>query len=107
MILGLAASVKRSHESWVSGNGGFGSEDRRASTSPAASRSFEAASPSSSNVSVRRKTVCIFFSFCFLNGFFSVSIFGLHLKGGGFFFLLFAETKWTQDSASKSVEMFY
>ncbi|KAJ6709033.1 PROTEIN TIME FOR COFFEE [Salix koriyanagi] len=51
-----SASVKRSHDSWVSGNGGFGSEDRRASTSPAASRSFEAASPSSSNVSVRRKT---------------------------------------------------
>ncbi|XP_011026165.1 PREDICTED: protein TIME FOR COFFEE-like [Populus euphratica] len=51
-----SASVKRSHESRVSGNGGFGSEDRRASTSPAASRSFEAASPSSSNVSVRKKT---------------------------------------------------
>ncbi|CAK7346588.1 unnamed protein product [Dovyalis caffra] len=51
-----SASVKRSHESWVSGNGGFGSEDRRASISPAASRSFEAASPPSSNVSVRKKT---------------------------------------------------
>ncbi|KAJ6953851.1 LOW QUALITY PROTEIN: hypothetical protein NC652_005553 [Populus alba x Populus x berolinensis] len=51
-----SVSVKRSHESRVSGNGGFGSEDRRASTSPAASRSFEAASPSSSNVSVRKKT---------------------------------------------------
>uniref|UniRef100_A0A6M2E9A5 Protein TIME FOR COFFEE n=1 Tax=Populus davidiana TaxID=266767 RepID=A0A6M2E9A5_9ROSI len=51
-----SVSVKRSHESWVSGNGGFGCEDRRASTSPAASRSFEAASPSSSNVSVRKKT---------------------------------------------------
>ncbi|KAJ6999207.1 hypothetical protein NC653_015139 [Populus alba x Populus x berolinensis] len=51
-----SASVKRSHESWVSGNGGFGCEDRRASTSPAASRSFEAASPSSSIVSVIKKT---------------------------------------------------
>ncbi|KAJ6352419.1 hypothetical protein OIU76_001614 [Salix suchowensis] len=51
-----SASVKRSHESWVLGNGGFGCEDRRASTSPAASRSFEAASPSSSNVSVIKKT---------------------------------------------------
>ncbi|KAG6774482.1 hypothetical protein POTOM_021835 [Populus tomentosa] len=51
-----SASVKRSHESWVSGNGGFGCEDRRASTSPAASRSFEAASPSSSTVSVIKKT---------------------------------------------------
>ncbi|KAJ6681352.1 TIC-LIKE PROTEIN [Salix koriyanagi] len=51
-----SASVKRSHESWVLGKGGFGCEDRRASTSPAASRSFEAASPSSSNVSVIKKT---------------------------------------------------
>ncbi|KAJ6999206.1 hypothetical protein NC653_015139 [Populus alba x Populus x berolinensis] len=56
VIFGFEASVKRSHESWVSGNGGFGCEDRRASTSPAASRSFEAASPSSSIVSVIKKT---------------------------------------------------
>jgi hypothetical protein len=87
VILGFAASVKRSHESRVSGNGGFGSEDRRASTSPAASRSFEAASPSSSNVSVRKKTVCIFFSFCFVNVLCFFIIFGLHLKGGDFFFV--------------------
>ena len=68
MIFGFEASVKRSHESWVLGNGGFGCEDRQASTSPAASRSFEAASPSSSNVSVLKKTICIFlllmFNFC-------------------------------------------
>ncbi|KAK3193779.1 hypothetical protein Dsin_025089 [Dipteronia sinensis] len=48
-----SASVKRSHENWVSGNGGFW-EDHRASTSTA-SRSAEANSPSSSNVSVRKK----------------------------------------------------
>jgi hypothetical protein len=65
VIFGFEASVKRSHESWVSGNGGFGCEDRRASTSPAASRSFEAASPSSSIVSVIKKTVCIFLMLMF------------------------------------------
>ncbi|KAJ4727470.1 Time for coffee, putative isoform 1 [Melia azedarach] len=48
-----SASVKRSHENWFSGNGGFW-EDHKASTSPA-SRSAEANSPSSSNVSVRKK----------------------------------------------------
>ncbi|KAI9181283.1 hypothetical protein LWI28_015868 [Acer negundo] len=48
-----SASVKRSHENWVFGNGGFW-EDHRASTSTA-SRSAEANSPSSSNVSVRKK----------------------------------------------------
>ncbi|KAK2648332.1 hypothetical protein Ddye_015821 [Dipteronia dyeriana] len=48
-----SASVKRSHENWVSGNGGFW-EDHRVSTSTA-SRSAEANSPSSSNVSVRKK----------------------------------------------------
>ncbi|KAL5792922.1 hypothetical protein ACOSP7_001516 [Xanthoceras sorbifolium] len=48
-----SASVKRSHENWVSGNGGFW-EDHRASTSTA-SRSAEANSPSTSNVSVRKK----------------------------------------------------
>ncbi|KAK0582333.1 hypothetical protein LWI29_024331 [Acer saccharum] len=48
-----SASVKRSHENWVSGNGGFW-EDHRASTSTA-SPSAEANSPSSSNVSVRKK----------------------------------------------------
>ncbi|XP_058008697.1 protein TIME FOR COFFEE isoform X2 [Hevea brasiliensis] len=51
-----SASVKRSHESWVSGNGGFGEDlkHRRASTS-SVSRSAEASPPSSSDISVRKK----------------------------------------------------
>ncbi|XP_022758236.1 protein TIME FOR COFFEE isoform X2 [Durio zibethinus] len=53
-----SASVKRSHENWVAGNGGFVEEQnhRRASISPA-SRSVESdrISPSSSNGSVRKK----------------------------------------------------
>ncbi|KAF2314873.1 hypothetical protein GH714_037010 [Hevea brasiliensis] len=51
-----SASLKRSHESWVSGNGGFGEDlkHRRASTS-SVSRSAEASPPSSSDISVRKK----------------------------------------------------
>ncbi|KDO68716.1 hypothetical protein CISIN_1g000754mg [Citrus sinensis] len=49
-----SASVKRSHESWLSGNGGFWEDQKASSTSPA-SRSTEANSPSSSNVSIRKK----------------------------------------------------
>ncbi|KAJ0111440.1 hypothetical protein Patl1_03382 [Pistacia atlantica] len=49
-----SASVKRSHENWASGNGGF-REDHRASTSSRSIEGFEANSPSSSNVSVRKK----------------------------------------------------
>lgn len=63
-MLGFVASVKRLHENWASGNGGFW-EDHRASTS---SRSIEVNSPSSSNVSVRKKMVSVVFAFdyCFL-----------------------------------------
>ncbi|XVE73127.1 hypothetical protein DITRI_Ditri11bG0092700 [Diplodiscus trichospermus] len=53
-----SATVKRSHENWVAGNGGFVEEQnhRRASISPAR-RSVESdrLSPSSSNGSVRKK----------------------------------------------------
>ncbi|KAE8685512.1 Time for coffee, putative isoform 3 [Hibiscus syriacus] len=53
-----SASVKRSHENWVAGNGGFVEEQNhmRASVSPAR-RSVESDrfSPSSSNASVRKK----------------------------------------------------
>lgn len=49
-----SASVKRSHESWLSGNGGFWEDQKASSTSPG-SRSAEANSPSSSNVSIRKK----------------------------------------------------
>lgn len=59
----FTASVKRSHENWFSGNGGFW-EDHKASTSPA-SRSAEANSPSSSNVSVRKKMVSLILVFSF------------------------------------------
>lgn len=59
----VAGSVKRlSHESWISGAGGGGGGEehnhshRQPSNSPA-SRSGDANSPSSSNVSVRKKMV--------------------------------------------------
>lgn len=58
IVLVFAASVKRSHESWLSGNGGFWEDQKASSTSPA-SRSTEANSPSSSNVSIRKKMVDI------------------------------------------------
>ncbi|KAE8703723.1 Time for coffee, putative isoform 3 [Hibiscus syriacus] len=53
-----SASVKRSHENWVSGNGGFVEEQNhmRASVSPARRRvASDRVSPSSSNGSVRKK----------------------------------------------------
>ncbi|KAL2323543.1 hypothetical protein Fmac_027922 [Flemingia macrophylla] len=52
-----SASAKRTHESWVSGSGGGGGEElnfRQRSDSPGGRR-VEPASPSSSNVSVRKK----------------------------------------------------
>lgn len=56
-MFGFVVSVKRSHENWTSGNGGFWDEHRFSTSS----RSIEANSPSSSNVSVRKKMVCFVF----------------------------------------------
>lgn len=65
----ISASTKRSHE-WVSGVVGSGSVEqshRQSSMSPVAASPAAPPSPSSSNVSVRKKMVCVLSIFIFVN----------------------------------------
>ena len=64
----ISASTKRSHE-WVSGVVGSGSVEqshRQSSMSPVAASPAAPPSPSSSNVSVRKKMVCVLSSVLYL-----------------------------------------
>ena len=69
-----AASAKRSHESWISASsGGEELNFRQRSNSPGG-QSVEPASPSSSNVSLRKKMVCVRFCFEFFKRILFVSL---------------------------------
>lgn len=67
----VLASAKRSHDSWVSTSGGGEEQDFRHQSNSPGRNGVEAASPSSSNVSVQKKMVCTTFAF----GYFIILLF--------------------------------